>query len=109
MRPIAACAMVVVERTRVSQVTPESPGTPRAMVYGLFRALLGDRALLPPSPAELLPPTCHQRRGVRTTRLRRPLQALSSLAPSASPASRPYVRDDRETPLCVGRDANHIG
>jgi hypothetical protein len=35
MRPIAACAMVVVERTRVSQVTPESPGIPRAMVYGL--------------------------------------------------------------------------
>ena len=25
--------MVVVERTRVSQVTPESPGTPRAVVY----------------------------------------------------------------------------
>ena len=23
------------KRTRVSQVTPESPGTPRAMVYGL--------------------------------------------------------------------------
>src|ERR1700680_670334 len=36
MRPIAACAKIVVERTRVSQVTPESPGTPRAMVYGLF-------------------------------------------------------------------------
>src|SRR5450432_99525 len=51
MRPIAACAIIVVERTRVSQVTPESPGTPRAMVYGLFRALPGDRAFLPPSPA----------------------------------------------------------
>jgi hypothetical protein len=36
MRPIAACAMVVEERTRVSQVTPESPGTPRAVVYGLY-------------------------------------------------------------------------
>jgi hypothetical protein len=36
MRPIAACAMVVVERTRVSQVTPKSPGIPRAMVYGLY-------------------------------------------------------------------------
>jgi hypothetical protein len=33
MRPIAACANVVVESTRVSQVTPESPGTPRAVVY----------------------------------------------------------------------------
>jgi len=36
MRPIAACAMIVVEGTRVSQVTPESPGIPRAMVYGLY-------------------------------------------------------------------------
>jgi hypothetical protein len=33
----------VVERTRVSQVTPESPGIPRTMVYGLFRALPGER------------------------------------------------------------------
>jgi hypothetical protein len=30
--------------------------------------------------------------------------ALSSLAPTASIASRAYVRDDRETSLCVGRD-----
>ena len=36
MRPIAACAMIVVEGTRVSQVTPKSPGIPRAMVYGLY-------------------------------------------------------------------------
>src|SRR4030081_1043104 len=43
MRPIAACAMSVVERTRVSQVTPESPGTPRAVVYSLYRALPGER------------------------------------------------------------------
>jgi hypothetical protein len=49
MRPIAACAEVVEVSTRVSQVTPESPGIPRAMVYGLFRALPGDRAFLPPS------------------------------------------------------------
>ena len=35
MRPIAACAMGVVKRTRVSQVTPETSGIPRAMVYGL--------------------------------------------------------------------------
>src|ERR1700737_607580 len=36
MRPIAACAMSGVERTRVSQVTPESPGIPRAMVLRLI-------------------------------------------------------------------------
>jgi len=41
MRPQAAYAMVVVVRTRVSQVTPESPGIPHAMVYGLLRALPG--------------------------------------------------------------------
>ena len=35
------------------QVTPESPGIPRAMVYGLLRALPGDRAFLPPSPARI--------------------------------------------------------
>jgi hypothetical protein len=53
MRPIAACALVESKSTRVSQVTPESPGIPRAMVYGLFRALPGDRAFLPPSPAKV--------------------------------------------------------
>src|ERR1700759_5150848 len=54
MRPIAACAGVVVERTRVSQVTPESPGIPRAMVYGLYviSPVIG---LLTPSFAELPP------------------------------------------------------
>src|SRR5450432_1095978 len=64
MRRIAACAIIAVERTRVSQVTPESPGTPHAMVYGLWRALPGDRALLPPSPAllgaNLMPASGHQ-------------------------------------------------
>jgi hypothetical protein len=71
--------------------------------YGLFRALPGDRALLSPSL-----------RGVASAKLdasvgasgphdfavRKP--ALSSAAPPASIASPPYVRDDRETPLCVG-------
>jgi hypothetical protein len=32
--------------------------------------------------------------------------ALSSVAQLASIASQPYVRDDRETPLCVGRDGD---
>jgi hypothetical protein len=40
-----------------------------------------------------------QRRGVRTTRLRRPRAARSSKAQPASIASRSNVRDDRETPL----------
>jgi hypothetical protein len=47
------------------QVQPETSGFPRAMVYGLFRALPGDRAFLPPSslgsfPRNLMPASGHQ-------------------------------------------------
>ena len=54
--PAAARARAEVkEHQRVSQGhTEESPSIPRAMVYGLFRALPGDRALLPPSPLRSL-------------------------------------------------------
>ena len=38
----------------VTTVTPETPGIPRAMLYGLLRALPGDHACLTPSPALLL-------------------------------------------------------
>jgi hypothetical protein len=88
--PAAACAMIVVERTRVSQVTPESPGIPRAMVLTAFLcALPGDRAFLPPSPAGL------NRRldtsvgvsGPHDFSVRK--QTPSSGAPPASTASRP--------------------
>ena len=54
--PGARCARkprvqeVVGVSTRVSQVTPESPGIPRAMVLRLI-TLPGDRAFLPPSSA----------------------------------------------------------
>ena len=53
MRPIAACAMIVGECTRAGQVTPVSPGIPRAMVLTVsFVLSLVSRALLPPSPAQ---------------------------------------------------------
>src|SRR5450631_2517475 len=43
--------LLVVESTRVTTSTPESPGVPaRNGFNGFLRALLGDRALLPPSP-----------------------------------------------------------
>jgi hypothetical protein len=48
--PAASCALVVVERTRATTSTPESPGIPaRNGFNGLCRALPGERALLPPS------------------------------------------------------------
>ena len=89
--------MGVVERTRVSQVTPESPGIPHAMVYGLYV----------PSPAI----------GFLATVIRAPLRELDTSTEmsgphdfavrskhrrqraTASTASRSDVRDVRETPL----------
>src|SRR5260370_15953174 len=54
MRPIAACAEVVELSTRVSQVTPENVRhSPRNGFNGFLRALPGDRAFLPPSPADV--------------------------------------------------------
>jgi hypothetical protein len=92
-----------VVNTRVSHHghTGNTRHSPRDGFNGFLRALPGDRACLSPSslgnnPARLE----RQRRGVRTTRLRRPQAALSSKAPLASIASRSNVRDDRETPLC---------
>src|SRR6266481_7600607 len=50
--PAASCALVVIERTRATTSTPESPGIPaRNGFNGFLRALPGDRALLPPSPS----------------------------------------------------------
>src|SRR5712672_401909 len=52
--PAASCAVVVVERQRVTTSTPESPDIPaRNGFNGFLRALLGDRALLPPSPTDM--------------------------------------------------------
>src|SRR6267142_5583634 len=53
--PAVSCAMIVVERTRVTTSTPESPGIPaRNGFNGFLRALPGDRALLPPSLADMV-------------------------------------------------------
>src|SRR6266849_6322056 len=63
--PAASCALLLVERTRVTTSTPESPGIPaRSGFNGFLRALPGDRALLPPSLSGLrlcprpVGPTC---------------------------------------------------
>jgi len=102
--PAAARAMIVVERTRVSQVTPESPGIPRAMVLrfpscsprrsGSFATVTGGIASTDLTPAS----RCQD----HTTS---PSASASPVSRAkASTASRPDVRDVRETPLCVGRD-----
>src|SRR5882762_3015637 len=48
--PAVSCALVVIERTRATTSTPESPGIPaRNGFNGFLRALPGDRAFLSPS------------------------------------------------------------
>src|ERR1700682_6502108 len=54
LHPQSRVHLVLVERTRVTTSTPESPGIPaRNGFNGLLRAPPGDRALLPPSPADM--------------------------------------------------------
>src|SRR5450432_4887132 len=54
LHPRSRVHFVLVERTRVTTSTPESPGIPaRNGFNGLCRALPGDRAVLPPSSAEM--------------------------------------------------------
>jgi hypothetical protein len=77
-------------KLEVTTGTPNIPAFPARWFYGFLRALPGDRAFLSPSSARCRAssPTWRQRRGARTTRLRRPRLAHSSLALTASIASR---------------------
>ncbi len=133
LHPQPRVHFVLVERTRVTTSTPESPGIPaRNGFNGLCRALPGDRALLPPSSREYpacphpVGPTClpqnltpasgrqdHTILPSAATSLVSVLfdrsqvfqLALRSHRPqnaAASTASRPYVRDDHDTPLLRG-------
>src|ERR1700692_2442678 len=53
LHPRPRVHLVLVERTRVTTSTPESPGIPaRNGFNGVCRALPGDRAVLPPSSAD---------------------------------------------------------
>src|SRR5882724_8421508 len=54
LHPRPRVHLVLVERTRVTTSTPESPGIPaRNGFNGFLRALPGDRAVLPPSPTDM--------------------------------------------------------
>jgi hypothetical protein len=81
----------------VATGSPKQSDLPCATVYGLFRALLGDRAFLPPSPADrstdLTPASGRQDH----TALPSATGTFVSRA-STSIASPPNVRDDRERP-----------
>jgi hypothetical protein len=83
-----ACSVV---NTRVShrEVTGKSPGIPaREWFYGLFRALPGDRALLPPSPRGFIPRNLTPASGRQDHTTSPSASALFVKSASASTASR---------------------
>src|SRR3954454_10572268 len=124
------CTFVLVERTRVNEYTGITRHSRTQWFYDLLRALLGDRALLPPSPADMaclnpVGPT-HLRKldasvgasgphdfAVRSN-IPRPravdrshvfrlaLRSPRAQNAAASTASRPAFRDDHDTPLFRG-------
>jgi hypothetical protein len=107
--PVApAAARVVVVSTRVSHHgRTGTPGIPaRDGFNGFLRTLPGDRALLSPSSPrslllENLTPTI-EASGPHDFAVRARCHSSFDMPRPSHPA--PYVRDDRETPLCVGRD-----
>ena len=95
-------------RRQVPQVQPRHPGIPRAMVLRIIRDLPGERAFLPPSPAQrksvLASLAPASRRQDHTTSPS--AAACTRLAQAAaSIAARLHVRDDAYAPL-ARRDAD---
>src|SRR5712664_3021116 len=108
LHPRPRVHFVVVERTRVTTSTPESPGIPRAMVLrfpscsprrsGSFATVTGGIA-----STDLTPASRCQDHTTSPSALASPVSRAA-----ASTAAHPYVRDVRETPLRVERDAMDI-
>jgi hypothetical protein len=106
MRPIAACAEIVGrEHTRWSGHTGIARHSPRNGFTAYFVLFPAIGFFVTVTPEKLASHGLErQRRGVRTTRLRRPPQAPSSQAPSASTASCPASVTISSRPS-VGQDS----
>ena len=89
----------------------ETSGIPRAMVLRFIRDLPGDRLSCPRrDTARSARCAWHQHRDARTTRFHRRIEAVrphdqSHDDPTRPPHPAPDVRDDREAPPRMGRDA----
>src|SRR5881227_2022798 len=96
--------MCIVAHTSI-QVSGNTPTSPAQWLYGLLRALPGERAFLPPSPLRssllknLAPAS--RRQDHTTSPYALAFSSGAKIAPDAkaSIAFRPTHRDDRETPL----------
>ena len=107
--PAVSCAKMHKKTHTSIQVQRRQSGLPCAVGYGLFRALPGDRAFLPPSsPRSLLLKNLTPASG-RQDHTASP-SASSAFVKGAIRVHRipPRVCDDRETPLFRDGMANHI-
>jgi hypothetical protein len=98
--PAASCAHRVTSmHTSIHSEVAKIIRHPHAMVYGLYRALPGDRALLPPSPVEQpstnLTPASRRQDHTSSPSASAPF-VIGTLSVHRIP---PRVRDDREPPL----------
>jgi hypothetical protein len=95
------------KHTRAYRFSGGNPAFPARWFYGLFRALPGDRAFLPPSPLRSLllknlTPASGRQDHTTSPSARNVIRRLTLLRP---PHPAPNVRDDREAPLLSRRDA----
>src|SRR5437868_5981068 len=97
------CKIAHCRRTRAYRFSRNSPAFPAQWFYGLFRALPGERAFLPPSLANcstsLTPASRRQDHTTSPYALAFSSGVKKRLTPKRPPHSGPTHRDDRETPL----------
>src|SRR5881394_4185449 len=110
-RPGADCTRGLVcqthsnRRTRAYRFSRNSPAFPTQWLYGLLRALPGERAFLPPSLLRslllknLTPASRRQDHTTSPYALAFSSGVKKRLTPKRPPHSGPTHRDDRETPL----------
>ena len=107
--PAVSCANSCIKKHAHEHTgSAEASDFPCAVVYGLYRALPGDPDLLVTvagaiASADLTPTLRHQDHTTLPSALASPVSRAK-----ASTASRTDVRDVRETPLLLGRDAMDI-
>src|SRR5260221_5806048 len=107
--PAVSCAKCTKETHTSIQVQSEHPGVPAQWLYGLWRALLGERAFLSPSPVRSLLLTNLTPASGRRNHTLSPY-ASATLVSRSSCVHRipPRVRDDREPPLLSGETGKSI-
>ena len=91
-------------RTRAYRSTEITRHPRTQRLYGLYRALPGARARFVTVARGCFTANLMPASGIRTTRFFRTLQALNVKSTLCVHHSPPRVCDDRETPLCLGRD-----